>query len=308
MKWQSRLPTGTKPEFVVVGGPTASGKSAVALDLAKALNGSIICCDSVQLYRGFDVGSAKPTKAEQSQVPHLLFDEFSWNENCDAAIYSLKARESIQRERASGRMPIVVGGTGLYLRALLGESFDEDIPSDESLRQELSARDSDDLFAELKALDPRRAAQLHRNDRFRVVRALEINRLTGAPVREVSVSAAAPRSHVMVFMNPAREVLHERINLRTRQMINDGLLNEVRNLLASGVDPDCKPMRSIGYKEAVAMLRGELNEGELAEAIATATRQYAKRQVTWFKKVLADSELVGTEEVVDLISQIRSLH
>lgn len=307
MKWQSLLPAGVKPDFIVVGGPTASGKSAVALEMAKTLGGSIVCCDSVQIYRGFDIGSAKPTKAEQAAVPHYLFDLLSWDEPCDAAIYAAKAKEAIASIKALGRIPVVVGGTGLYLRALLGESWDDDLPGDQELRQRLGLRASDDLYQELQAKDPRRAAELHVNDRFRVIRALEINILTGHPVRQASAATPAERSHVMVFMNPPRETLYERINARVGQMLQDGLVDEVKGLLENGVRADCKPIGSIGYKEVIQMLSGELKPDDLETAIATATRQYAKRQVTWFKKVASDGVVENPHSVPDLFAHLRDL-
>jgi tRNA dimethylallyltransferase len=307
MKWQSLLPSGAKPDFIVVGGPTASGKSAVALELAKSLSGSIVCCDSVQIYEGFDIGSAKPTKAEQADVPHYLFDLLSWDEPCDAAIYAAKAKEAMASIKAQDRIPIVVGGTGLYLRALLGESWDDDLPGDPDLRQRLGLRASDDLYQELQVKDPRRASELHANDRFRVIRALEINILTGYPVRQASVATPANRSHVMIFMNPPRETLYERINARVGQMLRDGLVDEVKGLMQQGVGADCKPMGSIGYKEVAQMLNGDLKPNDLETAIATATRQYAKRQVTWFKKVASDAVVENPHSVAALISHLRDL-
>jgi tRNA dimethylallyltransferase len=306
MKWHCQMPAGERPEFLVVGGPTASGKSAVGLELAKVFSGSIICCDSVQLYKGFDIGSAKPSLEEREVFPHLLFDEFDWNEPCDAAIYAAKARLAIQKVRSEGSLPIVVGGTGLYLRALLGDAWDDDIPSDPELRASLAERSSDDLYADLKTRDPRRATQLHMNDRYRVIRALEINILTGSPVKDISSpSSQRPRKHLMIFMNPPRDELYARINFRTTQMLRDGLIDEVRELIHSGVDPLCKPMGSIGYKEVVEMLQNKLAPEDLEAAIATATRQYAKRQVTWFKKVPSDAELSRVEDLRDVIDAIK---
>jgi tRNA dimethylallyltransferase len=307
MTWQSLLPLGTKPEFIVVGGPTASGKSALALDLATALSGDIICCDSVQIYKGFDLGSAKPSNEEQALVPHHLFDVFSWSEGCDAAIYAAKAKEAIALVRSKGRLPIVVGGTGLYLRALLGQQWDDDIPSDQSLRAKLDERESGDLYAQLMAMDPRRAGQIHANDRFRVRRALEINLLTGAPVKEPRNALDHKRLHAMIYLKPSREILHERINARTRQMISQGLIDEVHLLLATGVAPDCKPMKSIGYKEVVAMLEGRLTLSELGPAIALATRQYSKRQGTLFNKVLSDATLGDCFDSGEIIQWIKGL-
>jgi tRNA dimethylallyltransferase len=304
---KSLLPDGRKPDFIVVGGPTASGKSSLALELAVALSGEIVCCDSVQIYRGFDLGSAKPSKKERELVPHHLFDEFAWDENCDAAVYAAKAKAAIALIRGKGRLPILVGGTGLYLRALLGQQWDDDIPSDEGLRAQLNERESADLFAQLTALDPRRAGQLHVNDRFRVRRALEINLLTGSPVREPKVSNEEKRSHTMIYLNPPKDVLHLRINERTKVMLDDGLVDEVKGLLSRGVSADCKPMRSIGYKEVAAMLDGRLADSELEAAISLATRQYAKRQTNLYNKVVCDAKLADTQNLPEIVEWVQGL-
>ncbi len=309
MKWHEQMPKGKRWRFVAVVGPTASGKSFVGMELAKAFQGTIICCDSVQLYRGFDIGSAKPSAQDQARVPHLLFDQFAWDEVCDAAIYARLARAAITDVVDAGRLPIVVGGTGLYLRALIGELWDDDVPSDEGLRQRLAIRQSADLYAELRERDPRRAGQLHENDRFRVIRALEINFLTGAPVRDSAASTRPPppRDHLLVFMNPPRDALYANINDRVRSMLSGGLIDEVRGLLDAGVDPSCKVMGSIGYKEVFRMLSGHLPVADLERDIATATRQYAKRQVTWFKKIAADAVLSETSDVTELLSTFETL-
>jgi tRNA dimethylallyltransferase len=259
------------------------------------------------LYQGFDIGSAKPSPEERALVPHELFDSFKPDENCDAAIYAAKAKEAIVRARSRGQYPIVVGGTGLYLRALLGDAWDDDVPSDQELRKTLAAEDSMALFERLRDLDPARAAQLHPNDRFRVIRALEINILTGSNVRPARQEPGHERKHYLVFMNPPRDLLYERINTRAAQMARLGLLDEVRGLLRSGVSRDCKPMGSIGYKEALQVIDGILDESAFASAVATATRQYAKRQVTWFKKVTWDAMLSSETEAPGLIQRLRVL-
>lgn len=305
ISWQCLIPEDQQVEFLVVVGPTASGKSALAMQLAQAFNGAIVCCDSVQLYRGFDIGSAKPSVAEQRLVPHFLFDALYWDQPCDAARYAAMAKKAIKDIREAGQLPIVVGGTGLYLRALLGDAWDDDVPSDQDLRKKLNSRSSEDLFAELLRIDPRRAGQLHQNDRFRVVRALEINILTGHPVPSVSRAEPAQRSHLAFFLNPPRAMLHEKIHQRTHEMLSAGVVHEVRQLISQGVDPLCKPMQAIGYRQVVAMIQGDLEEMNLEDEIATATRQYAKRQVTWFKKVPADAvieDLSDADELVRLLA------
>ena len=177
-----------------------------------------------------------------------MFGLLDWSDSCDAAIYSKLAKVAINQIKEAGRIPIIVGGTGLYLRALMGDAWDDDIPSDAGLRAELNLRTSDDLFRELSSRDPSRACHLHPNDRFRVIRALEINILTGKPVRVKKSDQSQPRSHMMIFLNPPKTMLHEKINLRTQEMLKCGLVEEVRGLLDSGVSPNCKPMQSIGYK------------------------------------------------------------
>jgi tRNA dimethylallyltransferase len=274
------------PSYIVIAGPTASGKSALALALAQQMGGEIVGCDSVQLYRGFNIGSAKPNSDEMSRVPHHLINVVDWHEDYDAARYGKNARDAIDQIITRKKIPIVVGGTGLYLRALLQEAFHDDLPSDDSLRADLKLETSEELYKRLKSCDPKRAAEIHANDRFRVIRALELNVLLGGPVHEkLPKHDEATSSDAVIFIiDPERRVLHERIAARTKQMLREGLLEEVSSLLKSGVSAVCKPMESIGYKQAAAFLAGDLSEDLLAEHITVATRQYAKRQCTWFRK------------------------
>lgn len=295
-------------EWIAIVGPTGSGKSALALALAEALGGEIIGCDSVQLYRGFDIGSAKPSAVDQARIPHHLFDVFSWSEECDAALYASLAREKVCEVRARGRIPIVTGGTGLYLRALLGGGWNKDLPKDENLRASLQSQASDALYAQLQVLDARRASQLHPNDRFRVIRALELVTLLERPLHEAGLDASSPadQSAFIVVLDPPRPLLHERIRIRTDEMLASGLLEEVRSLLMAGVSPACKAMRSIGYKEAVSVLLGQVPESELGHFVSAATRQYAKRQCTWFRKVSADLR-VETLDIASVLEALRSV-
>jgi tRNA dimethylallyltransferase len=301
----------SKRRWLAIAGPTGSGKSALALAAAAALDGEIIGCDSVQLYRGFDIGAAKPTAAERASVPHHLVDCLDWHEDCDAARYALLAREALAAVQARGRLPIVVGGTGLYLRALVADAFHDDLPKDEALRGELRAEAAERSYARLVRLDPARAAELHPNDRFRVIRALELCLLLGRPVSEVFEAAGGERRTELgeachlVVLEPPRRALHAAIAARTRQMLEQGLLAEVRGLLEAGVDAACKPMQSIGYKQALAHLRGALPATDLAAAIDAATRQYAKRQCTWFRKVAADVRLESWE-LAQVVAVLRS--
>jgi tRNA dimethylallyltransferase len=270
------------------------------MELAEKLNGEIIGCDSVQLYRGFDIGSAKPSKDDFSRIAHHLYDVFDWHEDCDAALYAGLARAALDQVRSRGRIPIVTGGTGLYLRALVGGGWNTDLPKDDDLRQRLQSVPSDVLYSQLRDLDPERAKDLHPNDRFRVIRALELVTLLGRPLREAGLDAAKPgdQSGLIVVLEPPRPILHERIANRTHQMLDQGLIGEVQRLLDQGVSPDCKPMRSIGYKEVTEFLQGAMiggDQAELSAAIQTSTRQYAKRQCTWFRKVAADLRLEASD-------------
>lgn len=269
---------------------------------ARQTSAEIVSCDSVQIYRGFDIGSAKPSRAEQLEIPHHMIDCADWNEGYDAARYAREARAKIEAIRARGRLPVVVGGTGLYLRALLQQEFHEDLPSDESLREELRREDSAKLYERLKSLDPRRASELHPNDVFRVVRALEINILTGKPVEALEPVPEVSPDFCIVVLDPDRRMLHEQIARRTGEMLAAGLEDEVRGLIDQGVDPDCKPMQSIGYHECVEMFMGRLERVQLEEKIIAATRQYAKRQCTWFRKVKADYVLSAPH--LELVSDI----
>lgn len=271
-------------------GPTGSGKSALAMLVAQALDGEIINCDSVQVYRGFDLGSAKPSAAEQARIPHHLLDVVDWNVGFDAAVFAASARRAVAEVQSRGRLPVVVGGTGLYLRALLGQGFHADLPSDAALRADLGRESTPALYARLEQLDPTRASELHPNDRFRIVRSLELVILLGKPLRAAGLTAGRERDATayLVVLNPERAALHQRIATRAEAMLAAGLVAEVRALLESGVDPGCKPMQSIGYAQVVAALQGRLPWAELPAAIAAATRQYAKRQDTWFRKLDAD--------------------
>ena len=290
----------TAVRWMAILGPTGSGKSALGLAVAAALDGEIISCDSVQLYRGFDIGAAKPTSRERQLVRHHLIDCFDWQHDCDAAQYAVQARQAIEDVCSRGRLPIVVGGTGLYFRALIAEAFHDQLPKDDALRARLKQQDAATLYDQLKRIDPKRAGQLHVNDRVRVVRALELSLLLNRPVSEVlqatgEEETAWRRECYLVILDPDRAQLHAAIASRTQSMINQGLLAEVRYLLATGVNPACKPMQSIGYKQALEVLSSNQLATALAPAIDAATRQYAKRQSTWFRKVRADERLTVWE-------------
>ncbi len=299
------------PKALVITGPTASGKSALSLRLARLLGGSIVNLDSVQIYKGFDVGSAKPTVEQRQSAEHLLFDLTAWHEDMDAAKYS----EIAKKTWLHSKVPLVfTGGTGLYLRSLWGQNFHEQEASDpevkKQLQQKVQAGELAVLYEELKKVDPLRAEVLHPNDHVRIVRALEIFRSTGMRFAQFTSDKQGGPSHELrsrcywVHLNPDRELLRQQIKQRTKEMVEHGRLwQEVLQLLRSGVSSTCKPMRTIGYKQVIACLRGELTPSELEERIFFATCQYAKRQRTWFAKTSPDIcvELFGSEVCLDSI-------
>jgi tRNA dimethylallyltransferase len=284
--------------YIAVIGPTASGKSDLAMRLAQELNGELVNCDSVQIYRGFDIGAAKPTAEEQALVPHHLVDLLSWNEDFDARKFAARADEALEDIRSRGRVPIVVGGTGLYLKALWQDGF-HDLPKDNDLRIELSKLSLEELRGTLDRLDPRRSLEIHGNDRFRLQRAVEVATLLGHSVKDLDAPKSRRDEAFVIHMNVPRPLLHERIRLRSKKMLVQGLIEEVSGLLAAGVNPQSKPMQSIGYLEVAQFLSNELDRDELEEAIIIATRQYAKRQETLFRKMKVDLEWFATTELKD---------
>jgi len=278
-----------RPKIVVIGGPTASGKSGMAVSLASSLSGEIVNADSMQVYRGMDIGTAKPTRQEQRGIPHHLLDIVRPDEPFNAAIYRSKALSAISDISSREKPCLVVGGTGLYIRALVSGLM-EAPPSNAALREALTkecdANGPARLHDKLKGLDPHCAAAIHPNDRIRIIRALEIietsNRLSsdlmkGHGFREPFLDA------LKICLKVDREVLYHRINERTEQMVDMGLLDETRDLLNQGYSPDLRPMQAIGYRHMVRHLMGEWSLEEAIHALKMDTRRYAKRQVTWFR-------------------------
>ncbi|MCB2185877.1 MAG: tRNA (adenosine(37)-N6)-dimethylallyltransferase MiaA [Deltaproteobacteria bacterium] len=280
-----------EPGLFILAGPTAVGKTGLAIRLAQEFSAEIVGADSVQVYRGLDLGSAKPTPAEQAQARHHLIDVADPAAGFSAARFAELAAAAVAEITARGRRVIVAGGTGLYLRALV-YGLAPAPPGDPALRERL-ARDWDQegataLHARLAEQDPGAAARLHPNDRQRVLRALEVALLTGRPLSawQAAHGFREPRyPHVMVGLARPRAELLERIAQRAREMFDQGLVEEVAGLLARGVPPDAPGLATLGYRQAVALLEGRLaREAAVADTIA-ATGAYAKRQMTWFRAV-----------------------
>lgn len=269
----------------MVAGPTGSGKSHLALALALRFRGEIVNCDSLQIYRGLDIGTAKPTPAERAQAPHHLLDFLSPTEVFNAGQFAKVATPVLNEIAGRGRLPILAGGTGFYLRALL-DGLNDGPTRDDVLRQRLIQRKGD-LHRLLGRLDPETAARIHPNDRNKTLRALEICLLARQPASRLFQAERRPLEGFRVLklgLLPPREALHRRIEARTRGMFAGGLVDEVRGLLAEGVPRDAKAFESIGYKECLLHLEGRLTLAEAQERTTIATRQYAKRQITWFRR------------------------
>jgi len=269
-------------------GATATGKSSVAIALAREFDGEIVSMDSRQVYRGLDIGTGKVTPEERALVPHHLIDILGPEEAGSAGRHAAAAREAIARIDAAGRLPFLVGGTGLYFRALFQGLADVSIPSAElrRLRGEMEGRTTADLFRELSERDPERAAQLSPNDRLRITRALEIIAHSGRPVSEIYAERHEQGDGldpVKFVLTMPRAQLRERVADRTRELFAAGWVDEVRRLVAAGVSRDAPAMHSLGYGEiAEALERGDSFES-VVEAVTTATQRYAKRQETFFR-------------------------
>lgn len=294
-----------KPKALVIAGPTASGKTGAALALAERLGGEIVGADSVQVYRGFDIGSAKPTPEERARVPHHLIDVVDPGHDYSAAEYAAAARAVVHSIAARGRVPIVTGGTGLYLRALFEGLMPA--PGKDALRRaELEALATPALRASLAAVDPAWAARILGDDRYRLIRALEIYASTGVPPSEWARRQAhdRPFETLWIGLQPPREVLYERIDRRVEAMWAGGLLAEVERLVAQGYG-DTRPMASVGYAEARAQLAGELTAEQAVALAQRRTRNYAKRQGTWFRSLAEihwfDSSQTGTVDRIQLL-------
>ena len=278
-----------KPLVILVG-PTAVGKTAASIGLAKALNGEIISGDSMQIFRGLDIGTAKITKEEMQGVPHHLIDIKEPWETFSVAEFKRLADEAIADIHDRGKMPIIVGGTGFYINSVLYEYHFGEADTDEAYRAELEqyaeAHGNEALWNILQEKDPDSAAKLHSNDTKRVIRALEVLHVTGIPAseRQSTVDKQTMRYNaVYIALNMPREVLYYRINRRVDIMIQDGLEAEVRTALANGTEQDALSMTSIGYRQMIQYFNEEISFDRAVELIKRDTRHFAKRQLTWFR-------------------------
>lgn len=277
--------------LVIIAGPTASGKTALSVELALRLGGEIVSADSMQIYKNMDIGTAKPTPEEKKGVPHHLMDIVSPDEKFSLSEYVKLAHKTIEDIYSRGKLPIMVGGTGLYIDTVISNTLLSDAGIDEEYRknlEEYAKINGNALLKEkLKDVDEESYNRLHENDVKRIIRALEIHHLTGKTIGEYNrESKNTPRIYNTVgfIINHDRETLYNRINERVDIMISSGLLDEVKNCIKMGLNKKSTAMQAIGYKEMAEYLNGEIAFEEAVEKIKMESRRYAKRQITWFKR------------------------
>ena len=279
-----------KQKVIVICGPTASGKTALSIELAKKINGEIVSCDSMQIYKEMDIGTAKPTLEEMQGIKHYMIGMISPNERYSVADYKKDAKKAIREILNKGKVPIVVGGTGLYIDSLIYEIEYQDIEFDkeyrEHLEKEVKEKGLEELYNVAKEIDPEAIEKISKNDKKRILRILEIYHATGENKTEQerkSRQKEVEYDYKVYALNMDREKLYDRINKRVDKMIEEGLIQEVEKIYKKYNDFPTA-MQGLGYKEVVEYLEGKLTKEEMIEKIKQETRRYAKRQLTWFRK------------------------
>jgi tRNA dimethylallyltransferase len=302
-------------KILVIVGPTGVGKTQISLKLADILDGEIVSLDSRQVYKYMDIGTAKPTKKEMKKIAHHLIDIVYPDEKFTSSDYGKRAREAIEEIIERKKQPIVVGGSGLYLRALekgffsYGSEIGQGPKADEKLRERLKEEESKfgpyHLFKKLKEVDPKAAQRIHPNDLVRIIRALEVYELTGKPItllHEKGDYEPFEMSLIKVGLTLDRKKLYERIDLRVEKMISEGFLDEVKELKKKGYSSGLKAFKTVGYQELFSCMEGKIDFSSAVERIKLNTRHYAKRQLTWFKKdkeiKWLDAEREGLTELI----------
>ena len=304
------------PNIICIAGPTASGKTALAVELAQEFNGEVISCDSMQIYRRMDIGTAKPTTEEMKRIPHHMINVADPDEDFSVSRYCEMATPILDDILARGKTAIIAGGTGLYMDSLIrGNSF-APYPSTgarERLEQEADEKGMDVMLTKLRAIDPEAADKLHLADRKRIIRALEVFEETGETItaHNKRTQTIPPRYRALwlgLDFEP-RQALYDRIDLRVGLMLEQGLVKEIQDLLSSGIPAKCTAMQAIGYKEFVAALDGNSTIEQAADEVRKASRHYAKRQLTWFRRNPEMNWLIRHEgeEFAKILQQARQL-
>lgn len=275
---------------IIILGPTGIGKSDLAMKLSSSRSGEIVCIDSRTIYRGINIGTSKPLPSHRKKVRHHMVDIIDLEEKRNASWFSSMARKIIDEILSRGNRPFLVGGSGLYLRSILHGLFNIDLSEEDrkSFSKIIENKSTSQLYRELISNDRESAARIHRNDRYRIVRALEVFTLSGIPltehIRKQKRSDKFENKTVKIGLNAQRRFLHERIRIRVEEMLKSGWVDEVKNLIASGADPDWPGMKALGYPEVISFLNNDSTYDQMKERILARTRQYAKSQITWFKK------------------------
>ena len=300
-----------KPKVIVIVGPTASGKTSLSIELAKKINGEIVSCDSMQIYKDMDIGSAKPTKEEMQGIKHYIIDEVLPTERFSVARYKQEAEKAIEEILKKGKTPIVVGGTGLYANSLIYGIEYDDIKLDEKYREKLmkiaeTSEGLEKLYNEAKKIDEKAIGKISPNDKKRIIRILEIYNATGKNKTEQEIESRKKEvkyDYKIFGINIERPILYERINKRVDIMIDQGLIEEVQKIY-SKYNKFPTAMQGLGYKEVLEYLEGKYNKQEMIDKIKQETRRYAKRQITWFKRIENLKWLDGLEKTQNNINII----
>jgi tRNA dimethylallyltransferase len=284
------MPESTKPKIIIILGPTASGKTALSLGIAPRFGCEIISADSMQVYRGMDIGSAKLSQTERASVVHHLIDIVDPDYPFNVADFRSRADRSITEIYQRGKLPLICGGTGLYINSLVYPyNFSQAIDSDPQIRQKLhdefASGQGEQMHSRLQEIDPLAAAKIHANDARRLLRALEIHALTGKNPSEFHADNQPVKYQpMMIGLTAPRDILYQRIELRVEEMIEQGLVAEVEKLLQANISRGAVSMQGLGYKQIAAYLAGECSLAEAIELMKRDTRRFAKRQMTWFKR------------------------
>lgn len=307
--------TEIKRPLIIIAGPTATGKTKLSVELAKIVDGEIISADSIQVYKGMDIGSAKVTKEEMCGIRHHLIDVLEPSEEFNITVFQRLAKAAIEDIYSRGKVPILAGGTGFYIQSVLYDiDFTENEENseirEELVRISLEENGKDILFDMLREIDPKSAASIDKNNVKRIIRAIEFYKLSGKKIsehnEEQSKKEAAYNASFFVLTDD-RKVLYERIDRRVDKMISDGLVDEVKALLKCGMTKDMVSMQGIGYKEIVSYLNGEITLDEAVYIIKRDTRHFAKRQITWFKRekdvIWFDRSIMSEDEIIKAMTE-----